>query len=231
MGILKRFGEIMEANIHSLLEKAENPAKMVELYQKKLYSQLDEVKNEIAGVLAEESRAARIAEENEKEIAKYSNFADKAIDTQNDADAVLFLEKVKQLEEIGADLKKAYAIAHDNAVKMRKMHDKIIKDISQLRARIEKIKAVNAIADVQKKINKINGSIGGTHDVTSSIGRMEAKAQHELDAALARAGLDAKPLDPISALEEKYMHLDADASVIDELERRKAARKKEAETV
>jgi len=230
MGILKRFSDIMAANINAVLEKAEDPAKMVELYQRKLYSQLEEVKNEISGVMAEESRAARVVEENAKEIAKYSALADKAIDAQNDEDAVVFLEKVKHLEEIGADLGKAHAVAHDNAVKMRKIHDKIIKDISQVRAEIEKIKAMRAVTKTQETINKITGSIG-SDSVSSDLGRMKAKAQHDMDKAFARAGLDAKPLDPVAALEEKYTSLNTDASVIDELERRKAARKKAGESV
>jgi len=224
MGILKRFGEIMSANINAILEKAEDPAKMVELYQRKLFTQLDEVKNEISGILAEESRSARVVEENEKEVAKYSALADKAIDAQNDEDAVVFLEKVKHLEEIGADLKKAHAVANDNAVRMRKLHDKIIKDIAQARREMEKIKATEAAAKAQETLNKIGSSIGNTDDTTTAIGRMKAKSQDRLDRAYARAGLDSKPIDAASALESKYSRLDADASVIDELEWRKALR-------
>lgn len=230
MGILKRFGEIMSANINAMLEKAEDPAKMVELYQRKLYSQLEELKNEISGILAEESRSARVVEENEKEVAKYSNLADKAIDAQSDEDAVVFLEKVKHLEEIGAELKKAHAIAHDNSVKMRKLHDKIIKDIAQTRHEIEKIKATEAAAKAQETLNKIGSTVGSTDDTTSSIGRMKTKAQNRLDRAYARAGLDSKPIDAASALEGKYSRLDTDASVIDELERRKAARSNKVES-
>ena len=61
MGILQRFTDIMSANVNALLDKAEDPAKMVDQYLRDLESDLGKVKAETAAVMAEEKRAEREA--------------------------------------------------------------------------------------------------------------------------------------------------------------------------
>ena len=62
MGILSRFGDIISANINDLLDKAEDPAKMVDQYLRDMMEDLAEVKQEAAGVMAEESRTKRLVD-------------------------------------------------------------------------------------------------------------------------------------------------------------------------
>ena len=71
MGMLDRFADIVKANINDLLDKCEDPAKMIDQYLRDLTENLAEVKQETAGVMAEEARTKRIAEENDAEIARY----------------------------------------------------------------------------------------------------------------------------------------------------------------
>ena len=56
MGMLDRFADIVKANINDLLDKSEDPAKMIDLYLRDLTENLAEVKQETAGVMAEEAR-------------------------------------------------------------------------------------------------------------------------------------------------------------------------------
>ena len=63
MGIMERFKDIMAANINALLDKAEDPEKMIDQYLRNLESDLGKVKAETASVIAEESRARRALDE------------------------------------------------------------------------------------------------------------------------------------------------------------------------
>ena len=54
MGIISRFKDIMAANINALLDKAEDPEKMIDQYLRNLESDLAKVKQETASVMAEE---------------------------------------------------------------------------------------------------------------------------------------------------------------------------------
>ena len=71
MGILDRFTDIIKANINDLLDKAEDPAKMIDQYMRELTDNLADVKKETAAVMAEEARVAREVKANEVEVAKY----------------------------------------------------------------------------------------------------------------------------------------------------------------
>ena len=64
MGILSRFKNIMAANINALLDRAEDPAKMIDQTLRNLTVDLAEVKKETAGVMAEETRTRREADAN-----------------------------------------------------------------------------------------------------------------------------------------------------------------------
>ena len=57
MSILSRFKDIMSSNVNALLDKMEDPAKMVDQILRNLKDDLQEVKDETAGVMAEEKRA------------------------------------------------------------------------------------------------------------------------------------------------------------------------------
>ena len=52
MGILKRFKDIMSSNINALLDKAEDPEKMIDQYLRDLQEDLRKVKSETATVMA-----------------------------------------------------------------------------------------------------------------------------------------------------------------------------------
>ena len=51
MGILQRFKDIMSSNINALLDRAEDPEKMVDQTLRNLNSDLAKVKAETAGVM------------------------------------------------------------------------------------------------------------------------------------------------------------------------------------
>ena len=53
MGILTRFKDIMSANVNALLDKAEDPAKMIDQTLLNLRKDLAEVKKETAAVMAD----------------------------------------------------------------------------------------------------------------------------------------------------------------------------------
>jgi len=97
MGILTRFKDIMSANINALLDKCEDPEKMIDQYMRNLESDLGKVKAETASVMAEETRAKRELDECTEQINKMQAYAEKALKAGNESDARSFLEKKQQL--------------------------------------------------------------------------------------------------------------------------------------
>ncbi len=68
MSILERFGDIIKANINVVLEKMEDPEKMIDQYLRDMSEDLAEVKKSTAGVMAEEIRTKRLVDENQSEV-------------------------------------------------------------------------------------------------------------------------------------------------------------------
>ena len=75
MGILDRFTSIVKANINELLDKAEDPEKMVDQYLREMTESLAEVREATAGVMAEEKRCKKLLDENREETEKYEELA------------------------------------------------------------------------------------------------------------------------------------------------------------
>ncbi|CAM3969305.1 PspA/IM30 family protein [Lederbergia lenta] len=219
MSILTRFKDIMASNINALLDKAENPEKMIDQYMRNLNSDLGKVKAETASVMAEEQRSKRALNECVSEIEKMQNYAIKALESENEEDARKFLEKKTTLVGKESELQQAYSLAASNAVRMREMHDKLVSDIGELEARRTIIKGKMAVAKTQERLNKMGSSISGANQSVSAFGRMEEKVNKALDEANAMAELNTNPKDDIKDLMTKY---DSNTGVDDELAALKA---------
>jgi len=218
MGILTRFKDIMSANINALLDKCEDPEKMIDQYMRNLESDLGKVKAETASVMAEETRCKRELDECTADVAKYQSYAEKALKAGNEADARTFLEKKQQLVSKQATLQQTYNIAADNAAKMRQMHDKLCKDIQSLEARRDAVKAKVAAAKAQERINKVGSSVNSVGTSMDAFGKMEAKANKMLDEANAMAELNQTQLEAdVDSLAAKYDAEPANTAVDDEL--------------
>ena len=203
MGILTRFRDIMSANINAILDKCENPAKMIDEYMRQVTEQLAEVKKETAEVMAEEKRTKRLIDANKEQIEKYDDLARKALTAGNEDDARVFLTKKQEYVNNEMDLQKSYNIALDNANKMREMHDKLTKDVQTLEKRRENVKSKVAIAKTQEKLNKVSNSMDDASDSMKAFERMEEKADRMLDEANSTAELSENN-DEVIDLESKY---------------------------
>ena len=221
MGILTRFRDIMSSNINALLDKAEDPEKMIDQCLRNLNSDLGKVKSETATIMAEEQRAKRDLDECNEEIEKMQNFAVKALEADNENDARKFLEQKASLASRQPGLAEAYELAKNNALHMRQMHDKLVADIGELESRKDMIKGKIAVAKTQERINKMGSSVVSANDSIASFEKYEDMADKALDKANAMAELNRSSSEQsIKDLTKKYS---TDKSVDDELAALKAS--------
>ena len=209
MGILTRFTDIMKSNINALLDKCEDPAKMIDQTLRDLREDLAEVKKETANIIADAKSADRQVKECEEEITKYTTAAQNALKAGNENDARTLIAKKQQYESNLVSYKKTQELTHANADKMRQMHDKLVNDIETLEARRE------------EHINKIVSGGDKAKSSMESFERYEKKAEKMLDAATAEAELNTHT-SAASTLADKYTSNGSDASVEDELAAMKA---------
>lgn len=219
MAILKRFGDIMRSNINALLDKAEDPAKMVDQMLLDLNEDLAAVKKETAGVMAAATNARQQVDECKSDIAKYEAAAKAAVRAGNDDDARKLLANKQQYESTLQSLEEAAKVAEDNAAKMRQMHDKLVNDINALQSRRAAVHAKVSVAKAQSQVNKATEATASSSRSQAAFDRMEAKADRMLNEANAMAELNTQSSN--EDLANKYL-AGGDASVDDELARLKA---------
>lgn len=224
MGILARFGDIMRANINDLLTGAENKnaEKLLNQYLRDAREDYAQVRNETASVMAEEAAAKRRLDEINDQMTRYERYAQAAVQSGNDADALKFLEAKGQLQAKKEDAETAYAQAQVNSEHMRQMTKKLLADIQEAESKIGELKAKLRIAESKEKMQQLTEKIGG-----SALGNFDSLAgsiQKRIDAADAKEALNAELAGDreLDDLEKKYANADGGPSAQRELEALKA---------
>lgn len=101
MGVFSRFLDIVNANINALLDKAEDPEKMVRLMLQEVEDTLIELKSACAGKLATKTSLERNIKEVEELISRWMHRAELAMENGREALAREALaEKIKAQAEL-----------------------------------------------------------------------------------------------------------------------------------
>lgn len=221
MGILGRFGDIMRSNVNAMLDKMEDPEKMIDQALLDARRDLAEAKKETASVMAAEKAARRQVDECMASITNHANAAVRALESGNEDDARKLIAKKQSLEENLVGLQKAYDLAKDNADKMRQVCDKLTADIQAMETRKAVAKSKMAAAKAQEAANRVSGVAARTRGSTEAFSRMEAKADRMLDEAQAASELASAKSEEEDLL-AKYGSAGGSASVEEELAGMKA---------
>lgn len=211
----------MSSNVNALLDKAEDPEKMVDQTLRNLNRDLEKVTEETAGVMADEKKSKRELDEISGNIADLEGYAEKAVKAGNDDDARKFLaEKAKLVKKQEAQ-QQVYDAAVENSRKMREMHDKLASDIADLESRRDTVKAKVRVAKTREIVNQAQGGLTDSASGIAAFKRMEDKADAMLDAAEAKDELSrSSESASVEDLARKYDS--TDSGVDDELAALKA---------
>ncbi len=222
MGILSRFKDIMASNINALLDKAEDPEKMIDQTLRNIDADLEKIKRETIEVMADETKAKRDLDECNEEIAKLQGYAEKAVLAGNDADAAAFLTKKNQKVAEQQSLQQIYDNAQANSIKMRQMHDKLVSDKAELESRKDALKAKIRLAKAQEDVNRLSSKTGSSSSSFATFERIEDKIDARLDMANAETELNSSlGVSEADNLAAKY-DASPDTAVQDELAALKA---------
>lgn len=220
MGVLDRFKDIMSSNINSVLDRMENPEKMIDQYLINAKKDLADVRKETAGVIAAEKGAKQKLDNLNKEINDLTEFAKKALQAGNRDDASQLVAKKQNLEGQVPDYQDVYNAAKTNADHMREMHNKLVSDIGTMEQRKDILKGKAAAAKARETVNKM-GANSSKHTATAGkMGAMEDKIDKRFNSAMAESELLNDQTDGTDDLMKKYKSGTASSvdSELDDLE-------------
>lgn len=219
MGIFDRFTQIMKSNVNSLLDKAEDPEKMIDQNLRDAYEDLAKVKKNTAAVMADEKRAQRNYDNAVAKMKAEHEMAVKALKAGNEEDAKAFLASEQKIKTTEVDpAEKVLIGAKNNTQKIRSMYDKLNQDIATMESRRNTVKASIAVAEAAETVNNMKMPKSGL----DSFDKYAERAQAELDKAQATMELNEEPIDEMDALRNKYSGVGSDVDVSAELAALKA---------
>ncbi len=134
MGIFSRFTDIVNSNINAILDKAEDPEKIVRLMIQEMEDTLVEVRSAAARAIADKKEAARKLEALEREAQGWQDKAELALDKDREDLAKAALAE-KALVARAADGVRAQRDAVDESL------EQLSSDIASLEAKLADAKA------------------------------------------------------------------------------------------
>ena len=221
--ILGRIAQLAKANINALLDKAEDPQKMIDQLIRDYTNSIIEAENAIAQTLGNLRMAERDYEEDVKAAAASAKAdslraaGDEAGADKWDNLAKVALGKQIQFENEVKTEEPALATQRDVAERLKTGLAQMKDKLSELKSRRDQLIAREKTAKAQAQVTEALGSIN-ILDPTSELGRFEDRVRQQEALAQGKMELAA------SSLDAQFAELQTDSSQV-EIEARLAALK------
>ncbi len=183
MGIFSRFTDIINSNINNILDKAEDPAKMVRLIIQEMEDTLVEVRSSSAKILADKKELTRRVTRFEKEVQQWQEKAELALSKDREDLARAALIEKKKSSENAQTLLQELMHTEEHIIKlqseMSQLQDKLADAKSRQKAIIMREKTVNSRLKVKKNIdsNKVNDALGRFERYERKIDDLEGQVE------------------------------------------------------
>lgn len=211
MGIFNRAKDVMQANLNSMLDRAEDPEKMIRLIVADMEESLVDLKAACAGAIAERKRLGRLQDRVEGRLAMWTERAAEAVARNREELAREALRErmrlTARLDDLRAEMDQAAGIVTGYR-----------SDIARLEQRLDEVRIRERVL-VQRHIRASNRRKAAEEirrfDSSEALARFEA-CQVRLDRMEAAADLAQTETGP--DLETRFRRMAEDEAIDDELQ-------------
>ena len=228
MSIFQHAANILEAKVHKLLSRVEDPAETLDLSYEKMLTSLQEAKRHLADVVTERISLENQIAQAQKQAAKAEEDARMALGAnREDLARRALAEKQAEAQKITA-LQEAHDTVAAQALKLTDYEHALQDRIEQFRTQKEVMKSQMAAAQAQVKVTEsLTGLEHGLDDAGDALRRAQDRTAQEQAKAqamdgLLESGVINDPLDHRSQTDREMDKLRAISGVDDELARLKA---------
>ncbi|EKF9153985.1 phage shock protein PspA [Vibrio cholerae] len=219
MGIFSRFADIVNSNISALLDKAEDPEKMIRLIIQEMEDTLVEVRTNSAKAMADKKELARKVESIEQQLEDWQNKATLALSKQREDLARAALIEKQKLQHVLKGLHTEQTLVEETIEKLTGEIGKLETKITETRAKQQALairsQAASHRRDVQRHLHA-----GRTEEAMAKFEQFSRK----VDELEAEADLYAQSGQSRS-LEQEFAELQAQDEIEKELNKLKAQMK------
>ncbi|TLU64341.1 phage shock protein PspA [Thalassotalea litorea] len=211
MGTFSRLTDIINANINSLLDKAENPEKMIRLIIQEMEETLVEVRTSAAKQIAEKKTLTRQLRTQTEKAAQWQEKAELAINKGRDDLARQALLAKQQCQPVIADIEA-------QLVQVEKLLESIQTDSNRLQEKLNEAKQRQEASVKRQQSAEVRLKVRETvkfEQIDDAILRFE-KFQQKVDGI--EAQVEAYDLTEAKTLESQFHELEAEESIEQELQ-------------
>lgn len=216
MGIFGRIADIFKANINDLLDKAEDPEKMIKQMVIEMQESVTKATSGLAQAMAQEKKLQRDYEKFLALSEDWKGKAAQALQAGNEDLARKALAKKAEADQQAMQYKQLYEQAAQTASTLKQQVDALKAKLDEAKMKEQTLIARSQAAKAQKEIAKNVGNFDYS-SVSSKFSKFEEKIlknEAEAQAFTELAGNN-------TSLEDEFKALDKNAAVDDELEKLK----------
>jgi phage shock protein A len=214
MGIFSRFTDIVNSNINSLLDKAEDPEKMVRLIIQEMDDTLVEVRSTSAKTIASKKDITQQIAKLDAEAEDWESKAALALGKEREDLARAALQEKQKAEQTAETLRSELAIVEEQISKLQdeigQLQEKLADAKSRQKTILMRQKTVSSRLEVKRTLDS-----GKVDAAMERFGQFERKID-DLESQVEAYDLGKK------TLSDEFAELEADDKVTDELEALKA---------
>lgn len=220
MGIFKRISDIIAANINYMLDKAEDPEKMIKQVISEMEDRIQEARAATAQAIAAEKRLRQEVDTNQQQLEEWRQKAMQAVQSDSDDLARKALMRKKEHEHVLASLEPQWDAAHSASenlkIQLQALQAKLAEAKRKQSALIARTRAAQAQKDIQKSLGKMDIDDAAFR----KFDRMEDKVQDMEAEAQAITEMNAEDV----ALEQEFREVEDKDDIEQELAELKAER-------
>jgi phage shock protein A len=214
MGVFRRLSDLLKSNVNDLIDRAEDPEKMVKQIIIDMQQELNKATQNYGKAKASERLAEKKYLDSRKNAESWENKAKAALAKGDQELAKKALAKKVKADEDTASFKEMYESISDQTEAIGNQVEVLKSKLEEAKSRQAMLIARSQMADTKKSLAKSAGGFDGASSV-EKFARMEEKIQRkeaEADAFSEIAGVD-------DDLSDSFEKLESDAKVDAELAR------------
>jgi phage shock protein A len=203
MALLERVSTLVRANLNDLIDKAEEPEKMIKQVILDMQNQLLQVKTQVAIAIADQHLLEKKQKENADKVAEWMRKAELAVDKKEDDLARASLQRVESYRELSENFTQQVADQKAQVENLKSALRKLEQKLTEAEARADVLVAQQRRARAVTKASDARIAMGDSSKA-ATFDRMKRKVAHseavsEAKSEIAGANID----DRMAALEKE----------------------------